>query len=194
MPRRRLLIASATTLPLLFTNAGCSSADLFAGPDPLGSAPPLAHDTVVLQTTIAAEQRLIALYESVLSGSHTQRSGGAAGESASASGHGVLSSLLAQHQRHLAELKGRLVIPPGAPASASGSPAPSPSASGSPASSPSAGAGGASPIALLRAAERASAATLVRQLATVEPALAQLFASIAASDATHVIALASVGG
>jgi hypothetical protein len=43
--------------------------------------------------------------------------------------------------------------------------------------------------ARLRAAERGSAAGLVRRLGTVEPALAQLFASIAASDATHVTAL-----
>ena len=43
--------------------------------------------------------------------------------------------------------------------------------------------------AQLRAAERASAAGLVQRLATVEPALAQLFASIAASDATHATAL-----
>ena len=189
MPRRRLLIASATTLPLLFTTASCSSADMFAGPDPLGSAPPLAHDTVVLEAAIAAEQRLIALYKSVLAGSRTQRGGDGT----------VLSSLLAQHQRHLAELKSRLVIPPGVSAPASGSPTSGPSASGPSASGPSAsgpspGAGGASPITQLRVAERASAATLVRQLATVEPALAQLFASIAASDATHVTALASVGG
>ena len=33
----------------------------------------------------------------------------------------------------------------------------------------------------------------MQQLATVEPALAQLFASIAASDATHVTALAGNG-
>src|ERR1700730_7214202 len=45
-------------------------------------------------------------------------------------------------------------------------------------------------IAQLRAAERASAAGLVQRLATVEPALAQLFASIAASHATHVTVLA----
>ena len=44
-------------------------------------------------------------------------------------------------------------------------------------------------IARLRAAERASATGLVRRLVTVEPALAQLFASIAAADATHVTAL-----
>ena len=34
-----------------------------------------------------------------------------------------------------------------------------------------------------------TAAGLVQRLATVEPALAQLFASIAASDATHATAL-----
>ena len=57
----------------------------------------------------------------------------------------------------------------------------------------SAGAGGAVSgrvtIARLRAAEQASAAGLVRQLATMPPALAQLLASIAASDATHAVAL-----
>src|SRR6266536_5736110 len=65
----------------------------------------------------------------------------------------------------------------------------------------SGGSGGSSPrastsprgntvsIARLQAAERASAADLVRRLATAPPALAQLLASIAASDATHVTAL-----
>ncbi len=48
-------------------------------------------------------------------------------------------------------------------------------------------------IAQLRAAERASATALVRRLVTVPPALAQLFASIAASDATHAVALAGYG-
>jgi hypothetical protein len=44
-------------------------------------------------------------------------------------------------------------------------------------------------IARLRAAESASATALVRRLVGMPPALAQLFASIAASDATHVVAL-----
>lgn len=183
MPRRNVLIASATALPLLFATAGCHSGDLFAGPDPLGSAPPLAHDTVVLQAVITAEERLVALYESVLAG--PRRRGGGSGSGGSGSGGAVLSSLLGQHRRHLAELKGWLVVPPGTPASRS------PSATASPSPSPSVGT--ADPIALLRAAERNSAAMLVRQLTAVEPALAQLFASIAASDATHVTALASVG-
>jgi hypothetical protein len=83
--------------------------------------------------------------------------------------------MLAQHRQHLAQLQARLVLP-------AASPTPSASASGS-----------AAParvtIAQLRAAERASATDLVRRLASVPPALAQLFASIAASDATHVVAL-----
>ena len=91
-----------------------------------------------------------------------------------------LEGLLAQHRQHLGLLQARLVQPPGAPtATPSG-----PSASGS--------AGtvrGPVTIAQLRAAERASAADLVRRLITVQPALAQLFASIAASDATHAVAL-----
>jgi hypothetical protein len=89
----------------------------------------------------------------------------------------TLRSLLGQHQQHLVQLKARLIVPPGASAS------PSPSSA-----SPSPRASTVS-ITRLRAAERASAADLVRRLATAPPALAQLLASIAASDATHATAL-----
>jgi len=82
-----------------------------------------------------------------------------------------LEGLLAQHRQHLAKLQAQLVVPPGSAASASG-----------PAS-------GRVTVARLRAAEQASAADLVRRLVTVPPALAQLLASIAASDATHAVAL-----
>jgi hypothetical protein len=71
-------------------------------------------------------------------------------------------------------------MPPGSSAS------PLPSSGARTSSSPRAG---TVSTARLRAAERASAADLVQRLATVPPALAQLFASIAASDATHVTAL-----
>jgi hypothetical protein len=175
MPRRRLLTASAAALPLLLATTGCHSADLFAGPDPLGGRPPLAPGTVVLEAVIAAETRLISRYKSVMSGA-----------SAAPSGHqaSVLEPLLAHHEQHLAQLRGMLVVPLGAqaPESPSGTAAPSPAAS----------AAGPDSIAQLRAAERESAATLVRQLGAVEPALAQLFASIAASDATHATALAAL--
>ncbi|MFY9930006.1 MAG: hypothetical protein WAK82_18575 [Streptosporangiaceae bacterium] len=164
LPRRRLLLASATTLPLLFAAAGCRSSDAFAGPDPLSGRPPLSHDVVTLQAVITAEQALVAQYRAAI-----------AGRSAAAPQASVLEPLLSQHEQHLAWLRARLVIPSGAAPSAS------PSASATPA--------GPVTTATLRAAEHASATSLVQKLATVQPSLAQLFASIAASDATHVAVL-----
>jgi hypothetical protein len=165
VPRRRVLLASAATLPLLLGTAGCRSSDVFTGPDPLAGRPPLGHDVLTLQAVIAAEENMIDLYRAAISGdSGTTRAR-------------TLRSLLAQHQQHLVQLKARLIVPPGASAS------PSPSSA-----SPSPRASTVS-ITRLRAAERASAADLVRRLVTAPPALAQLLASIAASDATHVTVL-----
>jgi len=160
-----VLLASAAALPLLLGAAGCRSSDVFTGPDPLAGRPPLGHDVLTLQAAIAAEENMIDLYQLAISGdSGTSRAR-------------TLRSLLAQHQQHLVQLKARLIVPPGASAS------PSPSSA-----SPSPRASTVS-ITRLRAAERASAADLVRRLATAPPALAQLLASIAASDATHATAL-----
>ena len=160
-----MLLASAAALPLLLGAAGCRSSDVFTGPDPLAGRPPLGHDVLTLQAVITAEENMIDLYQLALSGDPgTTRAR-------------TLRSLLAQHQQHLVQLKARLIVPPGA------SPSPSPSSA-----SPSPRASTVS-ITRLRAAERASAADLVRRLATAPPALAQLLASIAASDATHATAL-----
>jgi hypothetical protein len=166
LPRRRLLLASATTLPLLLAAAGCRSSDVFTGPDPLAGKPQLAPDVVTLQAVITAEEDLIGLYRTAISGD----SGAAR----------LLRPLLTQHQQHLTQLRTRLIVPAGM---ASGVPSPSPSASAA------SRVPGRVTTARLRAAERASATNLMRRLATVEPALAQLFASIAASDRTHVTAL-----
>jgi len=178
VPRRRILLASATTLPLLLATAGCRSSDVFAGPDPLAGRPPLGHDVLTLQTVIAAEENLIHLYRGALNGD----SGTATREPQQARSR-MLRALLAQHEQHLAQLRARLIEPPGRTDQTTG---PAASAAGSP---------GPARVttAQLRAAERASAAGLVQRLATVEPALAQLFASIAASDATHATALAAKG-
>lgn len=158
-----MLLASAAALPLLLGAAGCRSSDVFTGPDPLAGRPPLGHDVLTLQAVITAEENMIDLYQLAISGDPgTTRAR-------------TLRSLLAQHQQHLVQLKARLIVPPGA------SPSPS-SASPSPRASTVS-------ITRLRAAERASAADLVRRLATAPPALAQLLASIAASDATHATAL-----
>ena len=163
-----MLAASAAALPALLAAAGCRSSDAFAGPDPLAGRPSPAPDVITLQAVIAAEQAMIKLYQAAVSGNPRA---------------GVLDGLLVQHRQHLAQLQTRLVLPPGsATASPSGSRPVSPS--GLPGAAP-----GRVTLARLRAAERASAADLVSRLATVPPALAQLFASIAASDATHVVAL-----
>jgi hypothetical protein len=178
VPRRRILLASATTLPLLLATAGCRSSSLFAGPDPLAGRPPLGHNVLTLQAVIASEENMINLYRAAINGDP-----GTTAQSR------ALGPLLAQHEQHLAQLRARLIEPAGTQATPTQTTRPSVSAGG----------GSASPgparvtTARLRAAERASAAGLVQQLATVEPALAQLFASIAASDATHVTALAGNG-
>ena len=168
VPRRRALLASAAALPLLLATAGCRSSDAFTGPDPLAGRPPLGHDVLTLQAVIAAEENLIDLYRTAINGGPGQPRSR------------TLRSLLTQHEQHLAQLRARLIVPPGE----GGSGGSSPRASTAPAHVST---------ARLRAAERASAADLVQRLATVPPALAQLLASIAASDTTHVTVLARIG-
>jgi hypothetical protein len=165
-----MLAASAAALPALLATAGCRSSDVFAGPDPLAGRPALSHDVITLQAVIVAEQAMIKLYQAAVD-SNLRATLPITGRVL------VLEGLLTQHRQHLGQLQARLVLP-------SGSPSASPSASPSPGAVP-----GRVTIARLRAAERVSAADLLRRLVTVQPALAQLFASIAASDATHVAAL-----
>lgn len=166
-----MLAASAAALPALLATAGCRSSDAFAGPDPLAGRPALSPDVITLQEVIAAERAMIALYQAAVNGDLRPAS--------------QVRGLLGQHRQHLGQLQARLVLPSG---SGSASSLSSSSSSSSSSRSP-----GRVTIAQLRAAERASATDLVRRLVSVPPALAQLFASIAASDATHVVALAGYG-
>jgi hypothetical protein len=175
-----VLAASAAAVPVLLATAGCRSSDAFAGPDPLAGRPTLSPDVVALQAVVAAEQAMITLYQSAVASHLALSTAGPTSRPTTgpATGRaGVLEELLAQHRQHLGQLQARLVLPAG-----------SPSAQASSSASP-----GAAParvtIARLRAAESASATALVRRLVGMPPALAQLFASIAASDATHVVAL-----
>jgi hypothetical protein len=165
-----VLVASAAALPLLLGIAGCRSSDAFTGPDPLAGPPPLGHDVLTLQAVIAAEENMIDLYRTAISGDPGNQ--------------GAARALLAQHEQHLVQLKARLIVPPGTSASPTARP-------GRPAGAGASTAPVRVTISRLRAAERSSAADLVQRLAAMPPALAQLFASIAASDATHVTALGS---
>jgi hypothetical protein len=214
----------------------------------LGSPPRPAPDVAVLRTAIAAERLMITRYETVMARSARLAR--------------ALAPLRDEHRLHLAQLRSRLVIPPGsayrtfpplrpdpAPGSpvsgspVSGSPAPAagrtdgttptasspastspastppastppastPPASTPPASTPPASTPPASTppdsapaprrgpagvpkdpgqaLVFLETAEAAAAARLLGGLPSASPSLAQLLASVAASETTHVTAL-----
>jgi hypothetical protein len=162
-PTRRVVLAAAAALPLAAVS-GC-------GADVLAAPPSPAPDVTVLREAIAAEQLMITRYTAVL-----HEAGGPAASLAAA-----LEPLLAEHRAHLAQLRSRLIVPAGSAAS----PAPrgrSPAVTPVPATA-SAG------VVFLRAAEQAAATAMRSRLRDAPPSLAQLFASIGASEATHVPAL-----
>ncbi len=161
LPRRQLLVASITTLPLFAALSACG------GPDPLDGPPPLSADVRALLRAVTAEQNLISLYKRTM-----------AAYSALVPD---LSPLLAEHQAHLAQLRARIIEPPGktVPGEVTSKPA-------------IAGTRGAA-LAQLRTAEQAASTAQLQRLAGASPSLAQLYASIAASEATHATALDDLG-
>jgi len=160
---RRRSVLAATALTVPLVAAGCK------GVGGLGTLPKAAPDVAVLHHAIATEQALIARYRAALAGSPELA--------------GPLGPLLVQHHEHLARLTSMLI----APASPRATPRPSASAT----------AGAALPraatLAALEAAETDAASSLVRRLALAPPALAQLLASIAASEASHALLLRTDG-
>ena len=156
--RRALLIASAAALPALL--AACR------GVQSLGTPPPPPTDVGTLRNAIDHETALVASYAAV-----TAASGGQAGAAGGGRLTAALAVVLAEHRQHLAQLKSRLLEPAG---------------HGS--ATPAAAAGGSVilTIAQLEHAEQTASDRLIGQLAGLPPTLAQLFASIAASEATHV--------
>jgi Ferritin-like domain len=125
----------------------------------LGTLPRPRQDVAVLRTAIGTEHALIARYRSALATSPALK--------------GTLDPVLDQHLAHLAALRSRLIGPAATPRQARRPPA----------------AGQASTLAALAAAEQAAASTLVSRLATASPSLAQLLASISASEASHAALL-----
>lgn len=137
-----------------------------AGPDPLAGPPPLSADVLALFDAVTAEQNLIWIYKRTMA----SYSGAAAS----------LGALLAEHQAHLTQLRAMIVEPPGktVPATVTSKPA-------VPGTQPAA-------VAQLRAAEQSAVAAQLRRLPRASASLAQLYASIATSEATHVTALTAL--
>jgi hypothetical protein len=165
-PTRRAVIAAAASLPLVAVS-GCSGVDVLATP------PSPAPDVGLLRAAINGEQLMVTWYSAVLRGP--------AGGGSPATLAAALEPLLAEHRAHLSQLRSRMIVPVG-----SASPSPSrraPAAQAAPTAPSTA-------IAFLRAAEQAAASAMLGRLRGASPSLAQLFASISASEATHVPALA----
>ena len=158
--RRRSVLAAAAAAVALAA-AGCK------GVGALGTPPAPGPDVAVLKAAIGTEQAMIARYRAAMAGSP-----GLAG---------TLGPLLGQHREHLARLTSMLIEPssPGATPRAS----PSVSARAGRGSPPSA------TLAGLEADENAAASSQAGRLALAPPALAQLLASIAASEASHALLL-----
>lgn len=166
-PTRRVMLAAVAAGSLAL--AGCK------GIAALGPLPKISPDVVTLEHAIAAEELMVATYR-------------AAAERLAASGNGqrlgaVVTAIQAEHQAHVTRLRARLVLPPRLAKTkfAAGRPSPLPADSHG-------------IIGALVADERAAAARLTSQLLDAPPALAQLMASIAASEAAHVVYLRRAGG
>ena len=157
-PTRRAVVAAAGALLL----AGCKGIAV------LGPLPKPGADVITLDHAIADEEVMIASYRAALAG--------LAGDAHAAA---VVGGMLAEHERHLAALRARLVLPPRL---ATARPRPSPT----PPALPS---GRRQVVAALADAERAASIRLAGQLLAVPPPLAQLMASIGASEAAHAVIL-----
>ena len=169
-PTRRVVLAASAALPLLV--AGCR------GPQALGRPPQPSAAVRHLRAAIAAEQSMVASYQRVLALLSDGRAATGGGPAARA----TLTGLLAEHQDHLRALRSRLI--PGSPQAAGSGSLPSPSVTEVPAAPRPA-------ISYLGHSEQAASDRLMSQVLLVPPSLAQLFASISASEATHVPVLAA---
>jgi hypothetical protein len=159
LSRRQLLAASPTTLPLFLALSACK------GPAVLSAPPAVSAQTQLLLSAVTAEQKLIWLYNKAIAAYSRLAP--------------ALVPLRAEHEAHLAQLRTRVIEPPGrqVPVTVTARPA--------------LGATGPAVLVQLRAAEQAAVETLMSRLSGASPSLAQLYASIAASEATHVSVLSA---
>ncbi len=163
--RRSLLVAASALLPVLLT--ACK------GVQSLGTPPPPPRDIRLLTAAIAAEELMVARYATAVAQlSATPGHGPTDGDSVLS----ALRTVRAEHTAHLSQLRSRLIESVGTSAA--------PSASRTPL--PTAGGGVSTVVGVLAQAEQDASDRLLGQLGGLPPTLAQLCASIAASEATHV--------
>jgi hypothetical protein len=165
-PTRRVVLVAAATLPFAAAASGCDGVKV------VGTPPSPAPEVTTLGEAIAAEQLMVDRYTAVL-------------RNADVTLARALQPLLDEHRAHLAQLRSRLIVPAGSRYRLPGSPAHS---------SPAVPAAAGADVAFLRSAEQAAAAAMLDRLRRAPAALAQLFASISASEATHVPALDAAAG
>jgi Ferritin-like domain len=165
--RRAVLAAAIRGVPLAAVPLALAAC---RGVQVLGSPPPPPADIRALSAAITAEEVLVASYRAAIA----QLPAGQAAVLA-------VRTVQAEHAAHLTQLRSRLIEP-----------APHPSATPRPVVIPPGST--ASILQGLEQAEQAASDRLIGQLPVLPPALAQLFASIAASEATHVPYLRQVPG
>ena len=166
--RRAVLAAAVRSVPLAaapLVLAACRGVQV------LGSPPAPPADIRALSAAIAAEQEMVATYSAAIAQLP-------AGDTAALD---AARAVQAEHDAHLVQLRSRLIEP-----------APHPSATPRPVIIPPGST--ASILQTLEQAEQTASDRLMGQLHVLPPALAQLFASIAASEATHVPYLRQVPG
>jgi hypothetical protein len=156
---RRQVLAASTTTLPLFLGL----AGCAGHPDPLSGPPSLSPDVRVLMTAVTAEDNLVYLYTKTIASYSSLATG--------------LSPLLAEHQAHLSALRARIIEPPGKKLHLR------------PSSRPAIPATQAEAVAQLRTAEQAAVTAQLGRLPAASPVEAQLYASIAASEATHITIL-----
>ena len=149
----------AAVLSLPLVATGCK------GIGALGTPPRQQPDVTVVRDAIDGETLMISRYHAVLAAVPALA--------------GSLDPLLEQHREHLARLRARLIEP-----NRASPPEHSPAVAAMPVPGTPAAA-----RAYLRHAEQAAAQALMGKLTAAPPSLAQLLASIAASEATHALLL-----
>jgi hypothetical protein len=133
------------------------------GPAVLSAPPTVSPQTQTLLHAVTAELNLIWIYNTAI----TTYSGLAP----------TLAPLRAEHEAHLSQLRARVIEPPGkeVPDTVTAKPRLGPTQ--------------ADALVQLRGAEQTAVTALMSRLSGASPSLAQLYASIAASEATHVSVL-----